>query len=84
MDDRLHIVVVGKPRTGKTTMALYLAEILQEAGFDITFIPDMWEVPTHVDKVRSELPERLKELRQTRSITVEQKAARKDGSIIGE
>jgi Ni2+-binding GTPase involved in maturation of urease and hydrogenase len=58
-NDPLKIVIVGRPMSGKTTLALLLTKFLMEQGMEVTVIADPYEGEQELLRIRDMLDERV-------------------------
>jgi hypothetical protein len=88
MNQELRVIVAGRPKSGKTTLALQIVQLLTEIGIDAEFHADPFEHMEHVTKgylnnVAVTLPKRIAALKSMGlKVTVEQRQMSRDGKTL--
>ena len=71
----LRIIVLGQPMTGKSTIAVAVAEQLSKAGIKVEIQSPDLPSPREIARVMKTLPERLATLSKNIDVTIEERQA---------
>ena len=76
-DEPLKVIILGRPKSGKSTLALLLMQFLQDQGIDVQLIPDEWEPPHRYQEIMQSLSARVTGMHE-KKVYIEMVQARKN------
>lgn len=80
-EEPLKIIIVGRPKSGKTTMMVLLTEFLLSHGLQVSVVPDPYEREEARVRVLGTMPQRLESMRG-KPISIEMRQARRGVNLM--